>query len=88
VAIMPAAARCHVNFSARRLAELRRWYSGRLTMELTAFAMAVGSLSADAPLSGVMISVSADVRDTTAGVPHASDSRRPARRSHAVRAPA
>src|SRR5258707_752423 len=33
-----------------------------------------GLLSASAPLSGVMISPSADVRETTAGVPHASDS--------------
>ena len=40
----------------------------------TARAMASGSLSANAPLSGVTISLSADVRDTTAGVPHASDS--------------
>ena len=72
----PAAARSQVKFSARRLAELRRWCSGRLTTMPTAVAMAKGSLSARAPLSGVMISVSADVRDTTAGVPHASDFQR------------
>jgi len=44
-------------------------------MALAARAMAAGSLSANAPLSGVMISLNADVRDTTTGVPHASDSR-------------
>lgn len=74
VASMLAAARCQVNISARRRAQRRRWRSGRLTIVRTACAMASGRLSAQAPLSAVMISVSAEVRDTTAGVPHASDS--------------
>jgi hypothetical protein len=43
-------------------------------MEVTARAMASGSLSAAAPLSVVSISARADVRDTAAGVPHASAS--------------
>ena len=44
-------------------------------MEVTACAMACGSLSAAAPLSVVRISASAEVRETTAGVPHARASR-------------
>ena len=47
---------------------------GRLTIARTASAMAAGLLSARAPLSEVMISPSADVRETTTGVPQASDS--------------
>ena len=43
-------------------------------MEVTACAMASGSLSAAAPLSAVRISASAEVRETTAGVPHAKAS--------------
>ena len=42
---------------------------GRLTIARTASAMAAGLLSARAPLSEVMISPSADVRETTTGVP-------------------
>src|ERR1700753_871532 len=44
-ASMPAAARCQVKFSARRLAELRRCCSGRLTIVPTALAMAKGSVA-------------------------------------------
>mgnify|MGYP000426208428 CR=1 FL=1 len=40
----------------------------------TAPAIAAGSLSAHRPLSAVRISLNADVRDTTTGVPHASAS--------------
>jgi hypothetical protein len=40
----------------------------------TARAIAIGSSSAVAPLSEVSISATADVRDTTAGVPQASAS--------------
>jgi hypothetical protein len=71
---MPAAARGQVNCSARRRALFRRRRSGRLMIDVTAWAMASGSLSAVAPLSVVRISASAEVRDTTAGVPHASAS--------------
>ena len=71
---MPAAARGHVNCSARRRALMRRSASGLLMIDDTACAIARGSLSAVAPLSVVRISASADVRDTTAGVPQASAS--------------
>src|SRR4029077_4688363 len=72
---MPAADRGQVNCSARLRALLRRRRSGRLMIDVTARAIASGSLSAVAPLSVVRISASADVRDTTAGVPDASASR-------------
>ncbi len=68
---IPAAERGQVNCSARRRALRRRCGSGLLSTEATAWAMARGSLSAVAPLSSVRISASADVRDTTAGVPQA-----------------
>src|ERR1700754_2801856 len=71
---MPAADRGQVNCSARRRALLRRRRSGLLMIDVTARAMASGSLSAVAPLSVVRISASAEVLDTTAGVPHASAS--------------
>ena len=71
---MPAAARGQVNCSARLRALLRRKVSGLLMIDDTAWAIARGSLSAVAPLSVVRISASADVRDTTAGVPQASAS--------------
>ena len=43
-------------------------------IDVTALAIACGSLSAVAPLSVVRISASAEVRDTTAGVPQANAS--------------
>src|SRR3954464_12765202 len=58
---MPAAARGQVNCSARRRALLRRSPSGLLMIDVTARAMASGSLSAVAPLSVVRISASAGV---------------------------
>jgi hypothetical protein len=71
---MPWAERGQLNCSARCRALCLRSRSGRPITVVTARATARASLSAVAPLSVVSISASAEVRDTTAGVPHASAS--------------